>query len=206
MSHTWIAVIIAGLALIQGFVIFLRGEQVRRLGASTEWRARLEKRIEVLESELKILQLRLQPLFTVMDQRLAMMFHQPHPHARELDALLERFDADASALKWSITEDELDRLSTLVDREYHIRSLQPGGIDPAVDIWMKLSSESLKGIRNARRALREREQAETHNRERLVGYLWRAQDQATGESPWWTQWWTRLWNGLIKFLRGFRSS
>lgn len=72
------------------------------------------KRYEALEGEVTILKLRLQPLFTVMDQRLAMMFHQPEATAWAADQLIERYHANPDDL----TLEELEVLHAYITRWY----------------------------------------------------------------------------------------
>lgn len=114
------------------------------------------------------------------------------PSTDELNALLEKFDADQTDLKWSVREEELNRLITLLARQQRERSSQLVKLDPFEDIRMSLSYLSLKGIRDARVMLRQVKQRNQEDRDLLRSYLTRSLVYKGTDESWWTRvkrWW-----------------
>jgi hypothetical protein len=144
----------------------IRNEQLRKRGVD----AAFVKRFETLEGEVTILKLRLQPLFTVMDQRLAMMFHQPHPESAEFDRLLERYHADHDLLRRSLSIREIDRMKHHTFRWMNQTAKGMPGENPEEHFRAMFLDAQLNGLSNVRRYLEEQAQkADAHPKRRSQG-------------------------------------
>jgi hypothetical protein len=110
MTFSDLGPIIGVLGFLLALSGFIRTEQVRRLAITADvW-----KKLEDAEKRLSIMELRLNPLFSVMDSRLAAMFHQPCAEAWYTDQLIERYGLDPERL----TDDEIQALISHVDKWY----------------------------------------------------------------------------------------
>jgi hypothetical protein len=158
--------------------------------------ATLRQRLDTYHDEFVILKARVGPLLSVLDSRLAAMFHQ-RTNSWGLDDLIERYRDDPSDTKERITDEELDRLIYHMEQWY--ARVKKDGPEPnqAEELGSSLWWVLMQSIRDVRRELRERARHEAEERQQrnvLTRYLREAQ---TGERPVATRtWWTRLRNWL----------
>lgn len=163
---------------------------------ATAWR----QRMEIQHEEFVILKARIGPLLTVLDTRLAAMFHHDADEFG-LDGLIERYEADPTDTKSSITEEELTRLIRHMHMWYE--RVKKDGPAPnqseelASSLWWVL----LRGLRDVRQILREREVREASDqrqRDEITAYLEAAKAAFVQRESWWTR--------LRNYLAGFNSS
>jgi hypothetical protein len=115
MTFSELGPIIGVLGFLLAVSGFIRTEQVRRLAAASD----VGKKLEETEKRLSILEIQLAPLFTVMNNRVASMFHQDSPStpdAMRLDRLIERFQSDSHPLRPRLSDRDIDEMITLIYR------------------------------------------------------------------------------------------
>lgn len=210
------AQIIPWLALAVSSLVAIRSEWRSRQGTDEGLRAKVEaeikalrqyidtqeqvsrQRMEVHHEEIVILKARIGPLLTVMDSRLASMFHQAS-NEFGLDRLIEKYEADRTDTKESITEAELNTLIFHMHQWYE--RVKKDGPTPnqseelASSLWWVL----LRGLRDVRRILHQREAreaAEQQQRDEIRAYLRQAKPSFAQQESWWTR--------LQRYLGGFR--
>jgi hypothetical protein len=144
-------------------------------------------RLEQFHDDFLMLKARLSPILTVMDSRLAEMFHREHdPY--QLDRLIEKYTADPTELKSSLTDAELHAMTQAFYRWYrHVRKDGPEP-NPSEELALTLKLALLDGLREAR--LVARRQAEVSaDRESLLQALMAPEEViAPGKTSWWQRW------------------
>ena len=150
----------------------IRTELLRKQTNSAEQ----QKEFQKLKNEVEILKVRLDPLLSMMNKRLADMFHESDDRYR-LDTLIEKYRVDPDRL----TDDELNRLIRGVYTTYE--RVKRGGRDEdsAKALAATLYLALLDGQRNLRRLMREQ-----------------ARSADGQEAPWWK----RLWRTWLTWTNG----
>jgi len=152
---------LAGLALATYGAI--RTEILRR-SAKTDERWKL---VESLEQRMTIAELRLQPLFSVMDKRLAAMFHEPEADYWRSDYLIERYQHDPDEYRRSMSDAEIDELIMYFWEWFEQTDKGGSAPDPEKHFRAMHYLALLDGLKAARAYLRELEAAQAAGLERL---------------------------------------
>jgi hypothetical protein len=163
-----------------------RTEQLRRQGLNNA----LQQQVDGLRSEVTVLQLRLNPLFSQMDVRLAAMFHQPHPSAARLDRLIECYQTDATdPLRHRLSDRDLQELIDGI-YQWSVHTDKDGpSANPEEHFRANFFLAQLDGLRDVRAYLRmqaERDQAILQAQELSISW-WKR----------WCQWCVAFYRSLF---------
>lgn len=142
------------------------------------------------------LEVQVNPLVQAIQRRVGDLLHQPHRDAREVDALIERFQEDPEAL----TDLELNRLIHLIWQRYERIRNSSSPEDQTKALAASLYLAVLDAQKATRKLLREqaaRDRLEHQHHEELMRLLQEARPATPQESGW-----TRFWTSLTNFLRG----
>jgi len=159
---------VAPLGVSVALYVAIRTEMVRLQGRTKD----SQQAFSALKNEVELLKLRLNPLLTVMDKRLADMFHQD-TDAEGLDAHIEKYRRDPD----SLTDAELVELTAGIRAIYERAKRGSRREDFSEALAATLYLAMLDGRRHVRRRQRQEREQET---------------TSVVDEPWWRRWWAIL--------------